>query len=137
MPFSNDMTELVGQECKVKPIYGHGWALYGHGEMVPLGTPASEMSAVVADVLFDSEEARVLICRVDVSILMYAFKWSAFLARSDFFVDLRKKPVHCNMIFSKQTPSISPGNPYPSPEFVTPNAQPHVRGFGIVSLAHR
>ncbi len=93
-----------------------------------------EYEATVKDVLYDCGEARVLICELKITLMAREFYWGAFIARSDTPIDLEKESVHCNMIYSEQKPSISPDKPYPSPGFVTPNSQPHARGFGVVSL---
>jgi|HubBroStandDraft_2_1064218.scaffolds.fasta_scaffold121018_1 hypothetical protein len=135
MPFSNNAIQLVGQQLLIKPVFGNGWGLFGQGEPRWFDAPGMELEATVNNALFDNGEARVLICELKITLMTYEFNWGAFLARSDSPVDLGREPVHCNMIFSKQKPSISLDKPYPSPEFVTPNSQPHVRGFGIISLA--
>lgn len=133
--FSENAKELLGNRLRIKPVYGNGWGLFGQGEPKWFDAPSMEFEATVDDVLFDSGEARVLICKLKITLIAREFHWSAFIARSDMPVDLKKESVHCNMIFSEQKPSISPDKPYPSPGFVTPNFQPHVRGFGVVSLA--
>lgn len=133
MSFKN-ASELFGNRLQIKPIYGNGWGLFGQGEPKWFDVPGMEFEATVNDVLFDKAEARVLICELKIVLIARVFYWSALIARSDTPVDLERELVHCNMIFSEQKPGISPDNPYPSPGFVTPNSQPHVRGFGIVSL---
>lgn len=130
----NDAHQLLGKKLQVKPIYGYGWGLFGEGSPEWLDTPDAELGAIVKDILSDGGEARVLICEIKVAMLTHEFNWSAIIARSDFPVDLGKEPVHCNLMFSKCKPSIAPDKPYSSPEFVTPNSQPYVRGFGVVRL---
>lgn len=135
MAFSKNTSKLIGQKLRVNPVFGNGWGLYGGGKPKWLETPKDGFDARLTDVLWEKQEPLVLICELSFRLSGHEFKWGALIARSDPRVDLRKKSVHCNLILSKAKPSISPDKPYPDPEFVTPNAEPYVRGFALVSLS--
>jgi hypothetical protein len=134
MAFSNNTPELIGHKLQIKPVLGNRWGLYGMGSPEWLDTPSKDFEACVIEVLFEKDEARVLICELKIILAGHEFVWAALIARADEAVDLRINSVHCNMIFSKEKPSISPEKPYPDPLFVNPNANPYVRGFGFVSV---
>lgn len=133
MPFSTDSFAMIGEKLKVKPIHGNGWVLYGRARLLQDLEVPVPFEAELIDVLFDCGEARILICDVDLVLAGNRFRWGALIARADPVIDLRRESVPCNMMFSKERPTIQGDKPYPDPAFVSPNAVPYVRGFGIVS----
>lgn len=137
MPFSDTSKSLVGRELDFKPHCGNTWMLCVPGRVVQdLETP-DQFDLSLKDVLFDCSEARVLICETKKIIASHLFVWAALIARSDYFVELEKESVHCNLILSKARPTTSNLHPYHHPDFVSANSDLYVRGFGVLSLKKR
>lgn len=136
MPFSSDTTIHIGKQLRFEPHCGNTWMLCTTGQFPKdLETPAP-FDLMLEEVLFDCSEARALICKVEFALAGHCFTWGALIARSDPIVNLRSESVHCNLLLSKNKPTISGDWAYGHPSFVSPNSEPYVRGFGVLSLIH-
>jgi hypothetical protein len=134
MSFANTAIQLIGRKMCFEPHSGNTWMLCVPGKIVEdLKTP-EKFNLILREVLIDCAEARVLVGQLHTLISGHEFIWGALIARSDNPVDLMNESVHCNLILSKSKPTISGDHPYPHPSFVSANAEPYVRGFGILSL---
>ena len=135
MSFVNSTQDLIGKRFTFQPHYGNGWMLYlPEKPLQPIEFPPP-FDASLAEVIIDENEVRALICKLDVILQGHGFSWGAFIARSDFFIDLNQEQVVSNLLLSKQKPTRSVEHLYQHPGFVKPNSEINVRGFGILSLS--
>ncbi len=134
MPFATSTSNLVGEKLRAKPHYGFGWRLVNESRILREFEVPEAFDFTLKHVLFHESEARVLIGAVDVVFGEDRFFWLALIARTDLFIDFLERSVDCNMLIANSEPSISKEFPYGDPRFVSPNSDPHVRGFGRISL---
>jgi hypothetical protein len=134
MPFTGDTTGLIGQKLHVRTVFGNGWVLCRENRPFAWLDVPPPFDVTLQEVLFDLEEARVLICEAHAGLPSFECAWGAFIARADPIMNLREEGVPCNILLSRSRPTISAAKPYPDPEFVTSNSESHVRGFGVLSL---
>ena len=134
MPFSPNLTAITGHVLSVRPERGYGWAVVEAARIVEeLAVPAP-FDCEIRELLFDSAEARALVCSLGLRLGERLFLWAAFIPRTDLIIDLRERTVGCNILLSDQKPYVDSEADYPDPRHVWTSSKTHVRGFGRVSL---
>lgn len=134
MPFSIDTIELVGRCLSVKPHYGFGWRLSaGDRHIQAFGVPDA-FRVDLAEVLFDSNEARAVVGKIDLKLEGRRFVWGYFAPRTDLTIDLRTRLIACNILLSDTKPYLSQIVKYLDPRQVCVDSEVQLRGSGDVVL---
>jgi len=134
VPFSPNMTDIAGRLLSVRPEPGFGWPAVEDDRVIKeLATP-QPFDCEIRELLFDAGEARAIVCFLNLRLVERLFIWATFIPRTDLFIDIRERPIGCNILLSEAKPQISGEAAYPDPRHVWSTSRTHVRGFGRISL---